>query len=740
LLMNAQVDSILPAPRPNYLKSLFFDESISESEQFTLWQQSVINRNNFSAIPWDWDCLGPNEMPQELNPGGKAIPAYAVNRGNGTGRINFLYIDAQNPSRIFACSPTGGLFVSDDSGANWQVAGTDALPVSGVASVTVDAKNPDRWFIATGDGDDTFQFSDGVWRTTNAGKTWENISGWKFNKSIPVSEVLWDYTRACKIICHPDNPDMIWVCTNKGLFASRNASAEPQNVRWRKVLTPFLYDIEILPWDHNTIITSGTEMHISTNAGKNWKKIELPSYPEDSVYVWPRISMELSPDDPEHVYCAITTMKSWDTRELGEATLQKYNLRTGKWQLVRSLKKEMNNMIASRARAFAISPADRNLLLCGNVQPVYHSTDNGLNFKKIEGNQMHDDIHHLEFAPDGKTVFAGHDGGVSWSQDGGVTWENRSNGIGAANVFGVAVAQQDEMQLLFGGYDVGCNLLKDDQWWHTNFGDGFESIIHAENPDVMFVTSQTGTVRRSIDGENFDSSMKTGGFASPWHTWIVSNPAVPNTILFAGERVKRSLDMGETWEEILNVKDISDRWVMGYRIHVSPAHPDVAYLYVIPQGGDGRHLLLKSPNINTENPEDVEWQEVPLPRDGWVNGLTIDPDDSNQFFLVFGGFEHEGKCWRYKGDTYSDISANLGMCQANSIILDHRDPNERIYLGTNYGVLTRNKKEKDWTLLSGLPGTYIMSLAINTVTNKLIVGTYGRGVWQGPLFRSSLED
>ena len=34
-------------------------------------------------------------LPQELNPGGKAIPAYSVNRGNGTGRINFLY---QHPS------------------------------------------------------------------------------------------------------------------------------------------------------------------------------------------------------------------------------------------------------------------------------------------------------------------------------------------------------------------------------------------------------------------------------------------------------------------------------------------------------------------------------------------------------------------------------------------------------------------------------------------------------------------
>jgi len=736
----AQPDTSIQLTAPlKHFPQLLFDPNLPEITQFQQFQQSLILRRDVPELKWNWECLGPNEMPEELNPGGKAIPTYAINRGNGTGRINFLLVDPLNPNRIFACSPTGGLFVSIDNGENWNVAGTDQLPVAGVASVSIDAKNNDRWFIATGDGDDTFQFSDGVWRTTDAGKNWENISGWKFNKSIPVSEVLWDYTRACKVICHPKNPDLVWVCTNKGLFATRNASAEADNVRWRKVLSPFLYDIEILPWDPNVIIVSGTELHISINAGKKWKKIELPSYPEDSVYVWPRISTEISPADPDHIYCAITTMKSWDTRELGEASLQRYNLKTGKWEFIRSLKQGMNNMIASRARAFAISPIDPNLVMVGNVHPVYRSIDGGLNFEKVKENQMHDDIHHLQFSPDGNTVWAGHDGGVSYSIDAGINWQNRCFGIGAANVFGVSVAQQQETQILFGGYDVGCNLLKGGKWYHTNFGDGFENIIHADNPDVMFVTAQTGSVRRCVDGETFDASMKTGNSSGPWHTWIVSNPSMPNTILFAADKVLRSPDMGDTWQEILNVKKLDEKWIMAYRIHLNPNFPDVAYVYAIPKGGEGRHLLLKTDNVNEEDPESVIWRELPLPRDGWLNGLTIDPDDSNKFFIVFGGFEQSGKCWRFDGTEYHDISANLGMCQAQSIIIDHRDPEERIYLGTNYGIMTRSKREKEWTILDGLPGTYIISLAINTVTNKLIVGTYGRGVWQGPLYRSKPE-
>ncbi|MEZ4799378.1 MAG: hypothetical protein R2809_06310 [Flavobacteriales bacterium] len=57
----------------------------------------------------------------------------------------------------------------------------------------------------------------------------------------------------------------------------------------------------------------------------------------------------------------------------------------------------------------------------------------------------------------------------------------------------------------------------------------------------------------------------------------------------------------------------------------------------------------------------------------------------------------------------------------------------RLYIGSNYGVFTKRKNESKWTLMTGLPGCQIKSLAINYRIGKLVVGTYGRGVWQGDL-------
>jgi len=59
----------------------------------------------------------------------------------------------------------------------------------------------------------------------------------------------------------------------------------------------------------------------------------------------------------------------------------------------------------------------------------------------------------------------------------------------------------------------------------------------------------------------------------------------------------------------------------------------------------------------------------------------------------------------------------------------------RLYVGSNYGIFTRRWNESQWTLLTGLPGTQIKSLDINYVANKLVVGTYGRGVWWGDLLQ-----
>lgn len=679
-------------------------------------------------IKVDWEFLGPNDIPeQKLH--AKSIPTYAENRGNGSGRINFLYLDPYSEGRVFACSPSGGMFVSDDEGLNWRVAGTDALPISGVATVTTDPRDPDLWWITTGDGDDNFMFSDGVWRTEDAGQNWKRINGQIDTLSIPISAKNWKYTRSCEIMALKKCGRPLLYTSNKGLYRCKNGKKDADYIKWEKKLDGFLYDLEQLPWKKKHIVAGGNHIYLSKNNGKTWKQLPDPEI-RDKDHEFIRYSIELSPDDEEHIYCVATSRKAWKGRDIGTATLQKYNLKTGVWTEVRDLQKRMNNVIPSRARAFAIAPDNAKEILVGNVQPVYRSIDGGVNFEKIERGQMHDDIHHLVFEEDGETVWAAHDGGVSISRDRGVTWTNRSNGIGAANVHGVDIAQQEETKILFGAYDTGGNLLLDGNWYHVCFGDGFENLIHDEDPNKMITTRQNGSLVKSTSDGIFDQRLIIRGSKVAWYSWMRSDPFESNRVFLAGTKLMRSNDFGDTWESILDVEALDMDW--SYKLYPSAFQEGILYTYMLPPEGKD-HRFAMSLNADEKKPEDVKWTLLPqFPVNNWVNGFAAAPEEGS-FFFSFSVHWQKEKVWYYNGKKYEDVTYNLGYAIPESMIFDKET--KRLYIGTSHGVFFLDDGRNKWIRLDGLPGTFIKGMEINYTTDKIVVGTFGRGVWQTDLYR-----
>lgn len=692
------------------------------------------------TLSGSWTFVGPDVLPEEIFSNGKAIPSYAVNRGNGTGRINYLYQDPVRPNRLFACSPTGGLFISNDKGATWKNAGTDQLPVSGVSSVTVHPELPDTWIITTGDGDDQFMFSDGVWRTEDGGKNWVQINGKKYGKSLRFTHLLSGQLFISKVVSHPCDFNRQFIATNKGLYGTNNALDTPDAVKWKKLGDTFFYDIEVHPSDDQVLFAGGEEFMVSQDCGNSWKRLPNPPMQDIERYPFVRLNLECSSTDPNIIWVAATCSTKPTQASAGEGWLYKWHIKEKKWESVRSLRYEMNNLIPTRANAFAVSPQHDSLILVGNVQPVYRSTNGGIDFKRIAKNQMHDDIHHFLFDSEGERIWVAHDGGVSVSEDEGLTWVPSDNGIGVANIFGLSVAQTADTVLLFGAYDTGGNLLRNGNWYHVSWGDGFQTAIDPEDPNVMYASKQNGHLNRSDDGGiNFDNAVGSGITRTEWHTWFRMSPHQPDVLFCAGDKLIRSVDKGRSWESILNVKDLQEEVQTIYRVFVSPAHEGVLYAYGLGKQKTDVHLYM-SKNALEVDPEKIVWEKVPSPpKAGWISDLVVDADRPDQFWFSFKSAEPEEKLFRFNGERYIDVTANLGWCVAEALQIDPH-AGERLYLGTNHGVYTRNKTEAQWTLIQGLPGTYIKSMDINHVQNQLYIGTFGRGVWTMPLISTSLVE
>ena len=708
------------------------------------WEKKMLRANDFPKrlesitclkVAVHWESMGPNVLPEELNPGGSAIPAYSVNRGNGTGRINYLYIHPKEKNKVWACSPTGGLWFSRNNGYRWQLGGTDQLPISGVSSVAVNLKKPKQWVLSTGDGDDQFMRTDGIWRTTNSGRTYEKLNGGDPSTALPIGNELEEEgpTFIGEVVCSPYNFNYLMVASSNGFWICENASKRIEK-KWKRIAEGKFYDIEYIPSairEQDIIACSGEKLVVSYDAGSTWEMMPNPEYPNPDKYPFLRMSIEFSAALPNFLYVAVTCSERATSSQKGEGTLQLFDLKARRWEYVKSFREGVDNVIPTRARAFTVSPIDPNVVLCANVMPIHRSSNGGHTFSKIEKNQMHDDIHHIQFSHDGKTVWASHDGGVSISRDGGLHWKNRDHGIGAANIFGLSVAQSKNKKVAFGGYDTGGNLLSNQKWFHTNWGDGFETIIHPEDENIIFTTMQNGMIFRSKDGNQFEQ-VQVPNSKTEWHTWIRMHPTFHNTIFCAGKKLARSSNLGDKWEYILDVSKVDSTMYNAYRFYLSKEHPNEMYAYLIDTKKMINPAIYKTTNLLETDATAVKWQKVAdVPVEGWIMNICIDPNNSDKFWLLYNRLETDKKIFYFDGEKYIDHSDGMGNSKCESMVLDATQ--KRIYVGGSSGIFTKKTSDKEWILLTGLPGTYIKSLDINYVTKKLVVGTFGRGVWEGSL-------
>jgi len=134
------------------------------------------------------------------------------------GRMNDFDFDA---GRLFAAVGEGGVWVSEDKGANWRSIG-DALPTQAVASVEYTTGGGGTLIALTGDdvfgGGNTYA-GQGVYYSTDLGDTWTKATG-----EVP------DGVIAFKLAVDPTDPDEVYAATGAGLFRSTDAGRSFVNV------------------------------------------------------------------------------------------------------------------------------------------------------------------------------------------------------------------------------------------------------------------------------------------------------------------------------------------------------------------------------------------------------------------------------------------------------------------------------------------------------------------------------
>ena len=103
------------------------------------------------------------------------------------------------PNLFFVGVNNGGVWKTTDAGRTWEPIFDDA-PTGSVGDLAVSVSNPDIIYVGTGEGlhRPDLAVGDGMFKTTDGGQSWKHIG-------------LEDVQQVSRVIIHPENNDVVYV-------------------------------------------------------------------------------------------------------------------------------------------------------------------------------------------------------------------------------------------------------------------------------------------------------------------------------------------------------------------------------------------------------------------------------------------------------------------------------------------------------------------------------------------------
>ena len=251
------------------------------------------------------------------------------------------------------------------------------------------------------------------------------------------------------------------------------------------------------------------------------------------------------------------------------------------------------------------------------------------------------------------------------------------------------------------------------------------------------------TVPAGSSGKDGDSDAE---LRAQWMAPVITSQHDPATVYVGFQFVFRSTNRGSTWERISPDLSANDPTQMlpksssaiPYQTIValaeSPLKPGVLYA-----GTDDGRLHVTTDGGKT-------WVDLTssLPVRKWVSRIVPSRYTEGTVFVTLRGREDDDFApYVYKstdqGKTFTSIAANVPAGPVNVIREDPAEANV-LYLGTDFGAFISTTGGRQWHVLGGnLPSTQVSDLQVHPRDNVIVIATYGRGMWAMDALRARAE-
>ena len=534
------------------------------------------------------------------------------------GRADDFAVDERNPSTYYVGFAVGGIMKTVNNGTTFEHV-FDTYGASSIADITLAPSDPNILYVATGEANNrqTTSYGDGMYKSTDAGKTFTNIG-------------LRSAQTLGRVIVHPHDPNIVWVAAGghlygpnaergvfmttdggkswtKSLYIDGNTGAtelaiDPTNPM---NLWAAMYQRQRTAWGYNGG-GKGSGIYQTTDGGKSWKRVSAPGLPRGTMG---RIALDICKSQPNVMYALIEVAKDKDSTGNG---VWRSNDRGHTWKMMSA-----ENQRPSYFSQIRVDPNNPEIVYLGGVGPT-KSVDGGKTWAGLN-NMGHVDNHAIWIDPlNSKHVMYGNDGGVDVTWDSGAKWEAiRPWPAGLAyhtsadmrRPYYVCTGLQDN------GSWCGPSSVRNDElregglhqwmWVRTGGGDGFQNAMDPTDFNIFYIESQNAGITRyntttgevksikpTLGGGRGRGGAAGGGADVPaegeagppasraniinpagggviqfnWNSPVLLSPNNPSVVYLGGRALFISRDRGNTWttsKQLGKGIDLNGREIMG---------------------------------------------------------------------------------------------------------------------------------------------------------------------------------
>jgi photosystem II stability/assembly factor-like uncharacterized protein len=657
------------------------------------------------------------------------------------------------PNVFYMAQNNGGVWKTTDAGRVWFPI-FDDQPTGSIGALAVSVSNPNVIYVGSGESlhRPDLSIGDGIYKSTNAGKTWTRLADLRDAQQI--SEIIVDPKDENKLLVavggHPYGAN-----SERGIYRSTNGGqsfekvlGKDENVgAWDVLFDPTdsnivyasLWESREFAWENGHFDGTNGGIYKSTDGGKTWNGLQkgLPSGITQA-------SLAIAPSNPKRLFAAVRTPE--DTRfyrseDAGES-----------WNLVETDTRPTNRIASGDLGDIQFDPHNADIIYVPSIV-TWKSTNGGKTWKAFRGAPGGDDYQNIWINPDNSDIILlGSDQGAIITLNQGKSWSSWYNQP-TAQLYHVSADNSFPYRLCSGQQESGsvCIRSRGDygeitfrDWTPVAAEEYGYVVADPLNPDIVYGGKLSRYDRKTGQAQDIlPKVFRSADWRMIRTQPIIFSPVDNKTLYFSGNTLWKTINGGNNWTQIspdltrktweipANVGKYKDSPAAkptqrGVIYTIAPSFQDLNRIWVGTDDGLIHKTIDGGKTWQDITPKEISaWQKISIIEAGHfdmdtayaaVNTLRLD-DNRPHIYRT-----HDG------GKTWKEITKGIPDGQTVNVVREDPQRKGLLFAGTERAVYVSFDDGENWqSLRLNMPATSVRDLIIKD--DDIAVGTHGRGFW-----------